>query len=555
VSDHVTTLRDEQIEPEPPQLREYLAVLRLRKWSIMLVTALVVASTLAFSFLQTPLYESETKVLVKPVSVSPGVAPPALPNLETERGLVSSVPVAQKVAEELGLGGDPSVLLDDLDVEVVTGSEFLIVNYRHPDPLEARGRSQAFAESYLEFRREQALAEGAAATQTVERQLRELNREFAELEEQIAETRDPSELATLEAQQSTLIGRIAVLEQQLSELLVPENLRVGQVVEPAEVPASPATPNYLVNVPLALFVGLALGVGLAFLRERLDDRLRGRGDLEGRAGASVLAVVPKVTGWRKRKEARLVTAEEPRSAASEAYRTLRTSLLFTASQNGIRTVLVTSPQIEEGKTTTVANLGVALGQAGKRVVIVDADLRKPRLHRFFNAQNATGLTNLIAGETDPAHAVLQSGVPHLRLLPSGPVPGNPAELLSSDAMGTMLQQMGEVADFVIIDSAPILVAADASILATYADAVLLVADADRATRGSVAHARIQLDQVNANVVGAVLNNFDLSRARAYPYYYQYYYVYRSEQPDGSRRSRRAEKAEPETGDQRRMWSG
>jgi Mrp family chromosome partitioning ATPase len=114
----------------------------------------------------------------------------------------------------------------------------------------------------------------------------------------------------------------------------------------------------------------------------------------------------------------------------------------------------------------------------------------------------------------------------------------------------MLQQMGEVADFVIIDSAPVLAAADASILATYADAVLLVADAGRATRGSVTHARIQLDQVNANVVGAVLNNFDLSKARAYPYYYQYYYVYRYEQTDG--RSRKAEEGQPEG--QRRMWS-
>jgi capsular exopolysaccharide synthesis family protein len=334
---------------------------------------------------------------------------------------------------------------------------------------------------------------------------------------------------------------------------VPESLRVGQVVEPATLPTTPATPNYLVNIPLAVFVGLALGVGLAFVRERLDDRLRGREDFEHRVGAPVLAVVPHASAWKKRKEARLVTSTEPRSAPSEAYRTLRTSLLFNASQNGVRRVLITSSQDEEGKTTTVANLGMVLAQAGKRVVLVDADLRKPRLHRFFGVENRVGLTNVLAQEVEPPEAVVQSGVANLLLLPCGPIPGNPAELLSSDAMGAILQHLGKLADFVIVDSAPVLAAADASILATYADAVLLVADADRATRASVAQARVQLDQVNAKVVGAVLNNFDLSKARAYPYYYQYYYTYRYEHADGDGRGPVAKVDQPPS-DQRRMWS-
>jgi non-specific protein-tyrosine kinase len=524
-------LRDE----EPVQLREYLAVLRYRKWSIILVTALVVAGALAFSFVQTPQYEAEAKVLVRPVTVSPQTAP-VPPNLETERGLVASVPVAEKVAEELQLSETPPDLLESVDVDAVTGSEFLVVKYQHPDPLESQRRAQAFADSYLEFRGEQALEEVTAATEPLETQLRDLESQLAEVQRRLEETRDDTERAALEIEQTSLVSRIAVLEQELSRLTVPENLRVGQVVEPATLPTTPATPNYLVNIPLAVFVGLALGVGVAFVRERLDDRLRGREDFEHRAGAPVLAVVPHASGWKKRKEARLVTSSEPRSAPSEAYRTLRTSLLFTASQNGVRRVLITSSQDEEGKTTTVANLGMVLAQAGKRVVLVDADLRKPRLHRFFGLENRVGLTNVLAQEVEPPDAVVQSGVPNLVLLPCGPIPGNPAELLSSDAMGAMLQHLGKLADFVIVDSAPVLAAADASILATYADAVLLVADADRATQASVAHARVQLDQVNAKVMGAVLNNFDLSKARAYPYYYQYYYTYRYEQPHGDGRT-------------------
>ena len=541
-------------EEEPVQLREYLAVLRYRKWTIILITALVVASALGFSFLQTPQYEAEAKVLVRPVTVSPQSTAPALPNLETERGLVASAPVAEKVVERLQLAETPPDLLENLEVEVVTGSDFLVVKYRHADPLESQRGTQAFAEAYLEFRREQAIEEVSAVTQPLETQLDELNAQLLEVQRDIEATRDESERAVLETERNTLISRIAVLEQELSRLTVPESLRVGQVVEPAELPTTPATPNYLVNVPLAVFVGLALGVGLAFVRERLDDRLRGREDFEQRSGAPVLAVVPHASSWKKRKEAHLVTEAEPRSAPSEAYRTLRTSLLFNASQNGLRRVLVTSAQDGEGKTTTVANLGLVLAQAGKRVALVDGDLRKPRLHRFFGVDNRVGLTNLLAEEVSPAEAVIRPGMDNLALVTSGPVPGNPAELLSSDAMGSILERLAEVAEFVLVDSAPVLVAADASILATYADAVLLVADADRSTRGSVAHARVQLDQVSAKLVGAVLNNFDLSKARAYPYYYQYYYVYRYEQPDGGRSTRGAERAEPGSPEQRRMWS-
>ena len=536
-------------------LREQLAVLRLRKWSIFIVAGLVLASTLAFSLLQTPMYESTAKVLVRPISqTSTEVPAPLPPNLETERGLVASAPVAERVAESLELNQEPRGLLDDLSVEVVTGAEFLEINYQHPDPLEAQRRAQAFAQEYLNFRRQQALDEILAASETVRQRIRSMERRLTEVELELEETTDVSEQADLEGQASTLEGQVAVLQVQLSELTPSAGLSVGQVVEPASVPDSPASPNYLMNIALALFVGMALGIGLAFLRERLDDRMRGREDFEARIGAPVLALIPRVQSWKRRKEARLSTLEEPRSAPSEAYRTLRTSLLFTASQRQLRSLLITSAQVEEGKTTTVANLGVALAQAGKRVVVIDADVRKPRLHRFFGIGNERGLTSVLAGEITPRDAVFQAAIENLRLLPCGPIPGNPAELLSSDQMGSLIAQFTGAADFVLIDSAPVLVAADATILATFADGVLLVADAEKSTRGSVGQARIQLDQVNAQVIGAALNNFDLSKARAYPYYYQYYYAYRTEPEKPRRGLLRAASSRPDGG-QRRMWSG
>ncbi|MGH2693410.1 MAG: YveK family protein, partial [Actinomycetota bacterium] len=263
------------IDEEATPLREYIAVLRLRKWSVLGIAFLVLASTLFFSFQQTPIYESEAKVLVKPVtSASVPGAVPQPPNLETERELVASAAVAEIVGEGLDVAEDPEALLDDLEVEVATNTEILLIRYGHPDPLEAQGRTQAFADSYLEFRRAEALEELLAASDAVQKQISSVNRELVEVMEEISATNVPSERAQLEARQATLTSRIAVLEQKLTELTPVESLRVGQVVQPADLPSSPASPNYLLNAALALFVGLALGVGLAFLRERLDDRLR-----------------------------------------------------------------------------------------------------------------------------------------------------------------------------------------------------------------------------------------------------------------------------------------
>jgi capsular exopolysaccharide synthesis family protein len=478
-----------------------------------------------FSLLQTPLYESTARLLIRPINQTAGaVAAPVPPNLETERGLVASVPVAERVAQSLELTEDPQSLLDGLSVDVVTGAEFLVIRYQHSDPLDARRRAQAFAHEYLSFRRQQAVDEILAASVTVRQRIRSLESSLRELEAQIADTADPSGQTALASQASTIEGQLAVLQVQLSELTPPTGLNVGQVVEPASVPDSPTSPNHMLNLALALFVGLALGVGLAFLQERLDDRIRGREDLEAQAGVSALVVIPKVTDWKRGEEVRLVTHEEPRSAPSEAYRKLRTSLLFSASQKEMRSLLVTSPHVEEGKTTTVSNLGVALAQAGKRVILIDADLRKPKLHRFFSLNGDIGLTSVLAGEAKAREALVESHVDDLEVLPSGPVPGNPAELLSSDQMGALLEELSKDADFLVIDSAPVLVAADATILATLADGVLLVADAGKTSRGSVGHARLQLEQVNANVVGAVLNNFDFTKAQTYQYYYQYFHV-------------------------------
>src|SRR5439155_23869238 len=213
-----------------------------------------------------------------------------------------------------------------------------------------------------------------------------VKKDLATLGHQIDATTDPTELDNLQAQRDSLVARLGVLQQQLSTLVSNATVAQGtaaQIVQRAEVPTSPSSPNKARNGVLALFAGVMLGIGFAFLRERLDDRVKGRQDIERRLSAPVLAVVPKVGAWRKDQDAYLALESEPKSPVSEAYRTLGTNLQYLSARQGMKVFLLTSPLAGDGKTTTCANLAVALAQAGRRVIVVSADLRKPRIHRFF----------------------------------------------------------------------------------------------------------------------------------------------------------------------------
>jgi len=267
----------------------------------------------------------------------------------------------------------------------------------------------------------------------------------------------------------------------------------------------------------------------------MDDRIHGRAELEAAVGAPVLAVVPKVDGWRKRDQTRLVTTSSSGSPPAEAYRSLRTNLQFISRDGSMRVIAVTSPQAGEGKTTTVANLAATLAHTGKRVVALSADLRKPRLHRFFGLPNNEGLSTMLAGQAELADVARRvEGLDSLRVVTSGPVPPNPAELLSSDGMEAFLSVLRSTADYVVIDTAPALIVTDAMIVAPRVDGVVVVVDADVTTAAAASHAVEQLDQVGAKVIGSVLNGFDASKARYYGHSgrYAYRYQYRYEEPVG-----------------------
>jgi capsular exopolysaccharide synthesis family protein len=520
----MTTQAMDTTSPVPaPSLRDYVAVLRAHRSLIAATTGGTVLVAAVVSFLLTPVYKSEAAVLVEPIRLSTANEP-IPPNMDTEKQLAESSVVARIALERIGSDEDLNSLLSSLDVSVITDAEILVFTYAYPDAEEARGRAQAFALSYLEFRHQRGVDQLQASSEPLMQQLEDLRRQLRRTNEKIELAESLSERATLQTEADALAAQLALVQQDLSQLTAPENLQVGEIVSPAETPESPASPSYALNIALALALGLGLGVGLASVLERLHDRLRGIPDVESRGGAPVLATLPSVSWVRARSTGLLLNSPRTDPSVAEAYRTLRAALLFAADPLRAKVLLVTSPHPSEGKTTVTANLGLSLTRAGKRVIVVSGDFRRPSLQRLFpgedggNSDNQSGLTNLLRGETQLSEVLRASWVPGLSILPSGPLPPNHDQLLASGEMRKMLGELRHRSDLILIDTGPILEVADPIMLAPLVDAVILVVDGSKSTRGDISDARQQLDRVGARLIGTVINRFDSSRRGRYQHY-------------------------------------
>jgi capsular exopolysaccharide synthesis family protein len=296
-------------------------------------------------------------------------------------------------------------------------------------------------------------------------------------------------------------------------------------IEPATVPTSPIRPRTLVNTALAGVVGLMLAAGFVFLKEYLDDTLKTPEDIERLLELTTIGIIAQMKYADATKE-ELYVARQPRSPVSEAFRALRTNLEFAGVDEPIRTILITSPEPGEGKTTIAVNLAAIIAQGGKRVALVDADLRKPGIHRFLGISNRVGLSDVFRGRLKLQNAIQSwDDSEGLSVITSGSLPPNPAELLGSEKMIHILDELKSQADVVVIDCPPSLVA-DAQVLAAKVDAVLLIIYPGHTHIDSARATLAQLERANAKVVGAVMNN--IPRERGYYYGGYRYHYYRSD---------------------------
>lgn len=513
---------------EAPGLREYIEVLKARKWTVILVTLLVVGSAMYLSFQQVPIYEATSRLLVRPVETDPSDAGQVV-NLDTESQLVSSEPVALLVIEELELEDPPSELLSRLTVGAATAEgDVLSITYRSTDPEVAAAAANSFAENYIEYVRAEALDVLESAQATIQTRIDRVRDRLAEVSEEAETARaqgNPTLVSLLETERGVLIARLGVLEQRLDDLPVTSSVRLGggAIIEDATTPTSPSSPNHVRNGVFAVVLGLSLGLGLAFLKERLDDRFRGRPDIERITEAPVLAAVPRFRRQKKKEQPNPILLRDPQSGASEAYRNLRTNVEFILSQRDAKTIVVTSPSAGEGKTVTTANLGVAFAQMGRKVLMISADLRRPQLERYFSLDGTSGLSTFLAGQIafqDLSPWIQQGPVPNACLIPSGPIPPNPGELLASPHLTDLVKNMESEFDIVLFDSPPTLPVSDAAVLAARIGNVVLVLDADKTHRSAALRAKQELQAVGATIVGSVLNAVE---PRASRYSSDYYY--------------------------------
>ncbi|MFT4704226.1 MAG: succinoglycan biosynthesis transport protein ExoP [Bradymonadia bacterium] len=375
-------------------------------------------------------------------------------------------------------------------------------------------------------------AEATAAVRRLQAELRQVEQEIQELgRHQVA-------YASLEREADLSRELYAMIERRREEVALTRNSQHNNVavLEPAVAAGGPVSPNRPLIILAGLLAGLFLGVGTAFLLDVLDGSVKTHDELERDFGLTLLGMLPAMkpkiqatasargpTRGQKWDPDRFVH-QFPRSAVAESARTIRTNLNFLASESPLRSMLVTSPGPREGKTTTTLNMGAVMAQAGTRVLIVDSDLRRPRIHRSFGLDNDKGLSSMLMHGAAGEDVICKTEVENLDILPSGPLPPNPAELLDSPRFAAVLKELMGMYDRVIFDSPPVTPVTDAAIVSGYVDGVVLVVRSGVTMRSLLARTLEQLSAVNADIIGSVMNDVDITR-RSTGYYYYYYRHY------------------------------
>ncbi len=368
-----------------------------------------------------------------------------------------------------------------------------------------------------------------------------------------------TEIATKRMILADLVGRQG--ETESSDRLRATDSSNIRIVDEAKLPKAPARPKKLTNMMLALALGLVAGVAMAFVLEHLDNTIQSGDDIGRLTGLPVLSHVPQYAPLHAadadaaRREDQLLdlaSHTDPRSSFSEAFKSVRTSLLL-ASAEPPRTLMITSCQPKDGKSTASVNLAIALAQLGGRVLLVDADLRVPRLHKVLHVPNAVGLSSFLSGMTPLEAAIVDTEIPGLRFMPSGPIPPNPSELLGSARLPWVLAPASVEGghDWVVFDSSPLLSVTDPFILASYVDATVLVVRAGETTRDSVRHAIARLRQARARVVGVIFNGITEGTGEYYYGRYRYEYV---DDPAAEKQERRRSSDKPPA-TRKKRWAG
>ena len=519
---------DAAAEPRSIDLREYWLIAR-RRWVLILVVTVIGAIAAAgYAVASAPTYAATSQVVVTGVTQGPLTQTSQVNlqvNMSTEQAVAQSPPVIAQAARIIN--ALPAVLQDaaasrlsvTVPASTLTTSNVLQITWTAATPRAAQAGANAFAAAYLSYRHRELAGQVASLESVLSNQVATLEKQIAHLTTELSRTSSGHQ--SLAIRLNELTSQASTADNQLASLPT-YNVSGGSIIG-AALPTTPAGLGHAVIVVLGALLGLLIGLVAAFVRDSFDDRVRDPAQLERRLGASTLAVLPPKgnvpgddrDGAQRPQAPAIATAASPDSEAAEAVRALRATLVAVAARRNLRTILVVAADGEVSSSRIAAELGVALAESGRRVLLVAADLRGSVLPQIFDLPNTTGLSDLLVGGGDPEVLTRQpkqiGGVTlpgviakRMGVLPSGPHMAHALSILDSGAMVGLLQSQRQAYEFVVLDSPPATSAADAFALAGQVDGVVVIARAARTRGRSLEELRRRLDQLGAVLIGGVL---------------------------------------------------
>jgi non-specific protein-tyrosine kinase len=516
------------------ELRKVITGLLKWWWVLILLTGIMGVAGYMVSREMTRVYQATTTLMVGQSIQSTDLTRTDIQTSEslaqTYANLARRHPVLQGTIDALELNTTNEALRDRVRVELVEGTQLLEIKVNATSPAEAEAIANEIAHQLILISPTTLLSEERDENQRFVRQrLESLQTKIEagqirleELDAAMTGSLSAERVQELQAEINNLEQLVADWENNFTQLLVfVESERSPNylvLMESAQAGSDPIRPRTSLNTLLAGVLGLIMGIGLALLLDYLDDTLKSTDDLSQSLGLTALGAIGRING--RQYPDMLITSQNLFSATAEAYRMVRSNIQFMSVDQPTKSIVVTSSGPGEGKSTTVANLGIVMAQAGLKTVIVDADLRRPTQHEIFQVPNLGGLTDLLCSSGSEVQSYLrQTNVDNLSVMISGVLPPNPAELLSSQRMKQLIAQLSEVADVVIYDSPPVLLVTDATVLSNRVDGTILVTKAGKTRHGVVRQAVSVLRQAGAHLLGSVINQIAEKRNDSYHTYY------------------------------------
>jgi len=511
-------------------LRRYIAILWRWAWLVMIMVVLGGATAFIISKRTVPVYMATTRLLIneapatKNTDYASVLASERLARTYSE--LLTTQPVLEEVNSRLGLTRSERQLSSQIKVNLLRDTQLIDVSVEDPNPVLAADIANAIVAVFSEQNQLLQASRFATSKESLSTQLAQMNEQIettGEAIQALGETpEEKAERDRLETVLAEYSRTYASLLQSYESVRMAEASSTSNViqVEMAIPPEIPIRPRTVRNTALGMLVGLMLGVGSVYLIDVLDDTLSPE-DVSRQLGLPVLGVIAR----HQIENGSPVVNYQPRSPVSEAFRSLRTNIQFASVDIPLRTLLVTSPSPQDGKSTVAVNLGASLAQSGYKVGLVEADLRRPQVHKNLGLSNREGISGIFVQPQIVLNGALrETSIENLFAMTSGSLPPNPAELLGSDKMSEILQKVSERTDIILLDSPPVMAVTDAAVLAPRVDGVLLVVKPGSTKLAACRQAIDQLHRVGANILGIVLNDVEMNRSR-YRYYRSYYYTY------------------------------